>query len=480
MGRINPASLSEGALRDDPPGPKGLPFYGCLNGLLRNPMRFWSRIANEYGGIARVPLKGRSVFLISDPALLYELLVTNRARYRKNIRYKAAVDTFGKGLLLNEGEAWKRQRKITQPTFKADYVDSQVPAMAALVQRYVEQWKPLADRNAVNDFHEDFLRLSQLVAGHYLMGPGFDAIEEHFYSAAIAVKDNWPLPPRSIPGTWLPKSKRREQRLDAAVARISRYIFDYLTEHRKSDFENCGVLEVLVKSSREQGDEFDDQSLRDQLLTLFFAGHETSAASLSWIHYLLSEHPEVRRKLRQEVHEVIGDRNPDAADVARLEYTEQVINESLRLHSPIHSISRVALEDDVIGGYTIPRGSMIYVSLYATHRLASLWPNPDKFDPDRFEKEKIAARPRFAFIPFAAGHRNCIGATMATAELKLSVAKIAQRYVLDLAPGHRVVEHAGTTMMPRYGMRMQIRHAEHIEHQRNASESETPRAAALP
>jgi cytochrome P450 len=191
---------------------------------------------------------------------------------------------------------------------------------------------------------------------------------------------------------------------------------------------------------------------------LFFAGHETTATSLTWIHYLLSEHPDVRDRYHREVGEVLEPGTlPTASDLARLELTERIIDESLRLYSPIHSISRVALEDDVIGGYRIPRDAMIYVSLYAVHRNPSMWPDPDRFDPERFTPEAIAERPRFAFIPFAAGHRNCIGGTMAIAELKLVLAQIAQRFVLDLVPGHRVEPRAATTMHPRHGMPMRIR-----------------------
>src|SRR5690606_20896916 len=142
-------------------------------------------------------------------------------------------------------------------------------------------------------------------------------------------------------------------------------------------------------------------------------GHETTATSLSWIHYLLDAHRDVRAKLRAEVERVLGARVPTAADLDALVYTEQVINEALRLYSPIHSISRVALEDDTLGGYDIPAGATIYVSLHATHRLPSLWPQPDRFDPDRFAPDLVARRPRFAFIPFAAGHRNCVGASTA-------------------------------------------------------------------
>jgi cytochrome P450 len=241
------------------------------------------------------------------------------------------------------------------------------------------------------------------------------------------------------------------------VRAIETCVYEYLTAERPNDFAGGGLVKLLVEGSRAQGDEFDDRSLRDQILSLFFAGHETSARSLSWIHYLLHEHPGARAKLRAEADRVLGGRMPTNADLGALVYTEQVINEALRLYSPIHSISRVALTDDLLGGYHIPAGTTIYVSLHATHRLAKYWPDPERFDPERFAPENIERRPRFAFIPFAAGHRNCVGASMAVVELKLAVAMIAQRYELSLAPGQRVEGAAGTTMYPRYGMNMLVR-----------------------
>lgn len=442
-----------------PPGPAGLPYFGCLNALLRDPMKFWHGVAVRYGGIARVPLRGRHVYLISEPELLYELLVTKRRKYRKNTRYRVAVEVLGEGLLLTEGEAWKRQRLISQPAFKPDYVAAQVPWMARQIARFLDGWHELADRQGTLDTEAAFLDLSQHVAGRYLMGPRFERIADRFCRAAIDIKERWPLPPKSALHALLRRSDGWTPQLEQAVRDIDACVYEYLDDARQHGFEDCGVLGELVEASRGQGDEFPPESLRAQLLTLFFAGHETSSASLTWIHYLLDAHPEVRAKLKREVDAVVGLRLPDAADIERLEYTEQVVNESLRLYSPIHSISRVALEDDTIGGYAIPAGSTIYVSLYAVHRLPRLWPDPHRFDPERFARERSAARPRFAFIPYAAGHRNCIGATMATAELKLAVALLAQRYVLELAPGQRVAQAAGTTMHPRYGMRMTVRHA---------------------
>ena len=421
-------------------------------------MKFWSSIANRYGGIARVPLmKGHVAYLVSDPDLLYELLVTNRQKYRKNIRYRAAVELFGHGLLLNEGDAWKRQRLLSQPAFKGDHVAAQVPWMADVTAKVLADWQPYAAQQRVCDVDAEFLRLSQLLAGYYLMGPGFERIAERFCRAAIAVKENWPRPPRTVAQLLRRRGDGWTDELAGAVSAIDACLYEYLERERRTDFAGAGLVQLLVDGSRAQGDEFDDRSLRDQVLTVFFAGHETTATSLSWLHYLLDEHTHARTKLSAEVDRVLGRRLPTSSDLDALTYTEQVVNETLRLYSPIHSISRVALADDTLGGYHIPAGATIYVSLYATHRLAKLWPQPDRFDPDRFTPEKIERRPRFAFIPFAAGHRNCVGGTMAMAELKLAVAMIAQRYELSLAPGQRVEGAAGTTMHPRYGMSMRIR-----------------------
>jgi len=421
-------------------------------------MKFWSDVANRYGGIARVPfMNGHVGYLVSEPDLVYELLVTNRRKYRKNIRYRAAAELFGHGLLLNEGDAWKRQRLMSQPAFKPEHIEAQVPWMAELTAKFLSRWQPHAAQRLVCDVDADFLQLSQLLAGYYLMGPGFERIAERFCCAAVAVKDSWPRPPRSVAQLVRRRADGWSDELAAAVRTIDACVYEYLAAERPKDFAGAGLVKLLFDGSRAQGDEFDDRSLRDQLLTVFFAGHETSATSLSWIHYLLDRHPDARAKVHAEVERVLHGRLPTSADLDALTYTEQVINEALRLYSPIHSISRVALTDDVLGGYRIPAGTTIYVSLYATHRLPQLWPEPDKFDPDRFTPEKIERRRRFAFIPFAAGHRNCVGASTAIVELKLAVAMIAQRYELNVAPGQRVEGAAGTTMYPRYGMNMLVR-----------------------
>ena len=354
---------------------------------------------------------------------------------------------------------WRRQRLITQPAFKAEAIDNSVSWMIEHVDHFLHRWDGYADRGEIFDVEPEFNRLAQLLSGRYLLGEPFADIAEEFCEVAAAVKKHWPQAPRNIVRAFIPHSKELIARFDTAIAALDACILGFIQRHRATDFEGCGVLKRIVTASRAEGNEFDDKSLRDQLSTLFFAGHETSATGLCWIHWALSRHPAIRAQMQDEVRAVLGDRLATAADVHNLQYTGQVIDESLRLHSPIHSISRVAMVDNTVGGFHIPAGATVVVSMYAIHRLAHLYPNPEVFDPARFAPEQVAARHRFAYLPFAAGHRNCIGAGQALVELKLIVARIAQRFELDLAPRHKVEPAPGTTMFPRYGMKMRIRHA---------------------
>ncbi|HEV7609967.1 MAG TPA: cytochrome P450 [Steroidobacteraceae bacterium] len=442
-----------------PPGPKGLPVIGCLLPFLKNPMEALTSIARNYGGLARVPIRGKYLYVLSDPEMLKEMLITHRAKYMKNIRYRHIQSLVGQGLLLSEAAEWRRQRVITQPAFKPEAIDASVAWMGQHIDRFLDRWNARADREEVFDIEPEFNRLAQLLSGRYLLGEPFAEIADEFCIVAAAVKKHWPQAPRNIVRAFIPHSKELIARFDAAIAALDACILGFIRKNRATDFEGCGVLKRIVTTSRAEGNEFDDKSLRDQISTLFFAGHETSATGLCWIHWALSRHPDVRAQMHDEVVNLLGNRLATAAEVHQLQYTGQVIDESLRLHSPIHSISRVAMEDNTVGGFHVPKGVTVAISMYAIHRLAHLYPNPEAFDPTRFEPAKVAARHRFAYLPFAAGHRNCIGAGQALVELKLIVARIAQRFELELAPGQKVEPAPGTTMFPRYGMKMKIRHA---------------------
>lgn len=447
-------------MRGEPPGPKGVPYFGCVGEMRRNPMRFFTKVAQTYGGIARIPLMtGSHVYLVSEPALLHELLVANRDKYMKNVRYRQAQDLVGLGLLLSEGDSWKRQRLSAQPGFNPGYVYNQIGWMAEATERFLAGWEARVDTGKAFDVEPHFFRLAQLLAGEMILGPHFREIADRFCRHAVAIRQNWPMPPRGILSFLRPPPLIRLARLQKELAGLNALIYAFLDERRRHDFEDSGIIMLLARASAETGEVFDDRELRDQIMTLFFAGHETSATALCWLHYLLSRYPEARNRLQREVDEVIGTRRPAAEDIQKLSYTEQVINEALRLYSPIHSISRVATEDNTIGGYHIRKGSTVVVWMYATHRLPHYWLDPERFDPERFALRRQAERPRFSFLPFAVGHRNCIGGSMAMIEIKMIVACIARRYRLDVMIGHPVEPQPGTTMYPRYGMKMTLKRA---------------------
>jgi cytochrome P450 len=439
-----------------PPGPKGLPVIGSLLPWLKNPMEAVTALAREYGGMARIRLRNNYLYVCSDPEMLKEMLITHRAKYMKNIRYRHIQALVGQGLLLSEAAEWRRQRVITQPAFKPDAIDAQVGWMGEHTERFLDRWKAKADQGITFDVEPDFNRLAQLLSGRYLLGEPFAEIADEFCDIAAAVKSHWPQQARNIVRAFMKPDPKKIALFDKAIADLDNCLLGFIQRHRATDYEGCGVLTRIVRTSREEGNLFDDKSLRDQLSTLFFAGHETSATALCWIHWALSRHPAVRERLDAEVAKLEG-RIPTADDIhGRLQYTGQVIDESMRLHSPIHAISRVAIEDNTVGGFFVPKGQTVVISMYAIHRQERLYPDPERFDPDRFSPEAVAARHRFAYLPFAAGHRNCIGAGQALVELKLIVARIAQRYRLTLDPTQKVEPAPGTTMFPRYGMRMKI------------------------
>lgn len=441
-----------------PPAPRGLPYFGCIGTLRRNPMEFFRRVALRFGGIARVPLQaGRSLFLVSEPRLVKELLLDHRARLVKNTRYPAMQRLLGQGMLLSEGETWRRQRLLTQPAFKPAELKRQMNWMSGYVTRFLDGWQERATAGHTIDAELEFLRLTQLLAGVLVVGPRYEEFAEEMFAISESIKNSWPVPPRGILSGLRKPSPERAQRLEAACTDLDRLVQHVIDRQRKATPSEGGILGMLMAAAREEGRPFDDRELRDQVVTLFFAGHETSAASMCWTHYLLSTHPPVRERLLREVDEKLGGRIPSGEDLEGLQYVEQVLQESLRIYSPIHSLSRVATQACPVGGFELPKDATAVVSLYATHRLPDHWPDPERFDPERFTPQACAGRYSLAYIPFAVGHRNCIGGTLAMMEGKLILAQVAQRYLLDLAPGQRVEATAATTMRPRYGMRMHVR-----------------------
>jgi len=437
-----------------PPGPKGLPFFGNLRELRANTMDFHARLAREYGGIVRFWYGRKPSYLVTDPALIRELLIDKRDKYVKMQRYPQMRAFLGEGLILSEGEKWRRQRLITQLDYKPRRLEEQIELLGPLVAEHLAGWRRHARSGKPFDLYADFLRLTQQLSGVLLVGDRYMRYARELFETTEVIRRNWPEPPRGLLGSYRPPPLLKIARLKSALARLDHAFYELARTRHEAPEGEGGILETLWRTSEAEGAPFSDKELRDQIITLFYAGYETTAAGMSWAHYLLSLHSDARERMRDEIARVVPDRIPSPADLGELHYTEQVLQEALRLYAPIHALGRTAIEDNTIGGYLIPKGATVTVSFYATHRLEKYWPDPERFDPERFSPEAVAARPRLAYMPFAAGHRNCIGANLAMLEGKLIMALVAQRYRLDLVPGHRVETASTTTMHPRWGMMM--------------------------
>ena len=289
------------------------------------------------------------------------------------------------------------------------------------------------------------------------MGAGFQQRAHTVAAIYNKIRMNWPEMTDLKSNLLNLKNLRKAVYFRHALSSLNRCVYELLDEYPEIMREDIGFLRYLLA----EGDpkkliRQNRRSIRDQLLTLFVTAFETTATSLCWTLYVIDKYPEVKQKIYEEIGAVLGQHDPTPELLGKLEYTEKVIKESLRLYSSVHSFSRVALEDHSIGGYKVPKDMTVIISSYVTHRLAEYWEDPERFDPHRFDKDRAVGRSRFAYIPFAAGHRNCIGSYMAVMQSKLVVALIAQRYDLSLVPGHVVEPQAATTMRPKYGMKMHV------------------------
>ena len=441
----------------DPPGPKGLPWFGSQGEVRQNPMRFYTRLANEYGGIVRFFYGRKPTYLISEPELIREFLVEKRDLYVKNTRYALLVRAIGTGLLNADGQQWQEQRTASQPGFSRTRIHAQVGRTVDIAAEHVERWERWADTGEPHDIEPDMSVLIQDLIGHSLLGPVFGEIGKRFVGLVEEIREYWPPTVRTLLGHLKPPPIRRIKHLKSLLDDLDGMIFGAIRQQRESQDDNDSLLSILARAELgEDGRRFDEQSLRDQLLTLYFAGFETSASSLTFMLYRLSLQPEIRHRLYAEVAALDG-RPPEKDDLKSLGYTEQCLHETLRIYPPAYNFSRVMLEETTVGGYRVAKDAMVIVSPYATHRLPEVWPNPEGFDPDRFSEERAAGRSQFAYIPFGAGHRYCIGGPLALVQMKLIVAVIAQRYRLDVKAGHPVEPIPGTVMRPERGMPMLIR-----------------------
>jgi cytochrome P450 len=447
--------MAQVTLRRTPPGPPGLPIFGSLLASLRDPLGYPLRNFRRYGDV--VSLHNwilRGVALYGADANRY-ILVDAADKFlveplfeRLGVRWIT-----GDGLLFIDDPQHRRQRRLMMPAFHRKRIESYAATMRAATAQVLDSWTPGAEIDVSKEMH----RLALTIAGRCLFSVDLSAGASDLGRAVAAFLHSVGTPwhatlarlPFDIPGVSSGATFRRAQ------ARLNRVLNGIIAEHEREGTDTGDVVSMLVAARDEDGSRLSPQQIRDQLLTLFMAGHETTANALSWACYLLAQHPAVTRKLLAELDRQLGGRDPLPADLERLPYLDWVVKEVLRIYPPAASALRVARDSFTWKGYQVPAGSVVIYSPYITHRMPQYYPAPHAFRPERFDPAGHPPPP-YAYIPFGSGPRTCIGMSFATMEMKTALPMILQRYRLALVPGQRVDATLHVTIQPRYGVRMRV------------------------
>jgi cytochrome P450 len=396
------------------------------------------------------------VHLITRPDHIQHVLVRRNRNYFKGYGYDAQKLLLGEGLITSEGELWERQHRLMQPFFTPAGVTRFADTMIGATRTMLERWAPMADGNQVIHVDAEMARLTGNIIVRLLFNRDLDdqtsRIDEAF-QYCIGFIDKRSADLIALPMCFPTPEHRRFKRY---LARLHHYIDDRINEHRR-DAPTRDFLSVLLQAEDEEtGQRMSRRQLRDELVTLFVAGYQTTMHALTWTWYLLDRHPQVADRLRQEHDVVLEGRMPTVADVQRLRYTGMVFQEVMRLYPPVKVIVREAVEDDEIDGYYIPAGSLVLVSPYITQRHPDFWDDPETFDPERFTPEQSESRSRYAYIPFSAGPRICLGNHFALLESAIILTMVTRHYRLQLVPGHPVEPSMEVKTRPLYGMRMTL------------------------
>lgn len=436
----------------EPPGPKGHFLLGALPEIRRDELDYLTRIVREYGDVCRVRVVNIPAYIISRPDDIESVLITNHKNFIKSVYLRESHALFGQGILTSEGAFWRRQRRMLQPAFRHDHIAIFTRTMLAYAQRMLETWKD----GEIHDIHQDMVNLTMEIIAHVLFGEG---IGEEAYAVGEALRVFFHQFDKrfglyAIP-EWLPTP--RNVRYRRAIGRLNGLVNGIIRSRLARVGGNGDILSMLVRARDEEGKGMNERQLRDEVMTLFFTGHETTALALTWTWYLLAQHPEAQTKLAMELDSVLGGRAPGFEDLPRLPYTEMVVKESLRLYPPAYGIVREPIADCEIGGYRVPKGATVAMFQWVVHRDPRYFDRPEEFIPERWENDFQKRLPRCAYFPFGAGPRLCIGDGFAKSEVPLLLAAIAQQYRLELAPNHPVLLSPTLTLRPCNGVKVVVR-----------------------
>ena len=443
------------AVATPPRSPKGSFLAGNLTELRRDWLGTFTRYAREYGDFVPMRLGFRRAVLLSHPDYVEEVLVGNHRHALKSPIFNTTRRVLGNGLLLSEGDFWRRQRRLTQTAFQRQQVEAHGPAMVAATERMLSCWREGEQR----DVYVEMLRLTAEIAGATLFGADVSAeaaevtallatATEYFHRrmgspVLILLPDTWPLP-----GNFA--SLR-------AAARLDRIVYGIIEQRRRRPAEGNDLLSLLLRARDEDDSQMTDRQIRDEVMSLFLAGQEATAIALTWTWYLLAQHPEVDQKLAEELEVGLGGRSPTVADLPRLPYAGRVVAEAIRLYPPAWTVARQTVQDIEVGCRRVPAGTMCFMSEWVIQRDRRFFDHPDEFDPDRWADGLARRLPKFAYFPFGGGPRLCIGNTFALREVVLVLATIAQRFRLELVPGQTMTPMPVINLRPRKGAQVTLR-----------------------
>jgi cytochrome P450 len=451
------------------PGPSGRVLLDDLRLLQRDPLSMLRDNARRYGDIVHYSLGPWKVFLLNHPDAIQHVLQTNNRNYSKDtFQYNMLSSITGKGLLTSDGELWLHQRRLIQPAFHRRQILAFSTLMTDAAVRMLGRWDKTFRNDETIDLDAEMMRLALEIVGQALFTVDLSDEANELAGAVLTALDHIIHKARNPIGLPERFPSARNRRYRAALQKMNTSVSQLIQTRRQNlraapdgDRGNHMDLLTLMLSARDErtGVGMSEQQLRDEILTLIIAGHETVASALTWTWYLLSQHPGVQSRLQEELASSLQGRIPTALDLPNLPFTRMVFEEALRLYPPAWIITRKSLNDDRITcGYDfrIPPGALVVISPYLIHRHPDYWENPDQFDPSRFSEGSTAARPRHVFIPFGGGPRLCIGEYFATVEAQLVLATVSQHYRLELVPGQQVDPEPLVTLRPRHGLRMKL------------------------
>jgi len=389
-----------------------------------------------------VPQRGSYTYVIHHPDDVKRVLVSNHKNYTKGVGLDRVRILLGKGIMTSEGELWKRQRYMMQPFFHRRVITEFASLIGAANERFIARWEALAARGELINLTDEMSELTLEIVLRSIFSSDLDRLSAQ---------------PGGNPFEVVTKESGRNLQFAYKFRSLTKLVAELIARRRAEGREHFDYLGMLMQArDKDSGDAMPERELIDEVMTLIVAGHETTASGLNWTWYLLSQHPQVLARLHAEIDAAPEIAAPSLAQMEELSYAQQVVNEALRLYPPGWLLSRRTLEPDVLGGYPVPANTNVLLPLYLLHRHPRFWSEPESFRPERFDSEHEAERPRFAYMPFAAGPRHCIGETFALYEMLMHLYKLARHYRLSYVPEQPLELEAQINLRTRYPLRMRL------------------------